>query len=99
MLTVSSLAVVDSWISGFFVAWAPGPLELVIIGIVGLLIFGKRLPEIARNLGRGVVEFKKGIRNVEDDIDTAGEYQPPSPPKQVGDGSRRDDEVGAARND
>ncbi|MFN0057540.1 MAG: twin-arginine translocase TatA/TatE family subunit [Planctomycetota bacterium] len=47
----------------------PGPMEWVIIMIVALLLFGKRLPEIMRSMGRGVVEFKKGIRGIEDDVE------------------------------
>ena len=61
-------------------AWMPGPMELVVILIIGLLLFGKRLPEIARNMGRGVVEFKRGLRNIEDDVENADQYQPPPPP-------------------
>ena len=52
-------------------AFSPGPMELVIVLMIGLLLFGKRLPDIARNLGRGVVEFKRGVKNIEDDIDYA----------------------------
>lgn len=46
----------------------PGPLEWVIIAGLGLLIFGKRLPEVGRSLGKGIVEFKKGLSGVEDDV-------------------------------
>lgn len=49
-----------------------GPLgvpEMIVIGIIALLLFGKRLPEVARSLGKGVVEFKKGLRGIEDDVD------------------------------
>ena len=67
----------------YLAMWAPGPMELVIILIIGLLLFGKRLPEIARNLGKGVVEFKKGLKNIEDDMDHADQYQPPPPPKKA----------------
>jgi sec-independent protein translocase protein TatA len=54
---------------------AIGPLggwELVIIAVVGLLIFGKRLPEVGRSLGKGIVEFKKGLQGIEDDVNSPG---------------------------
>ena len=47
-----------------------GPGEWIIIGALGLLIFGKRLPEVGRSLGKGIVEFKKGLKGIEDDIET-----------------------------
>lgn len=42
--------------------------ELMIIGIVMLLLFGRRLPEVGRSLGQGIVEFKRGLKDVTDDI-------------------------------
>ena len=48
-----------------------GSTEMVIFGIIALLLFGKRLPEVARNLGKGLTEFKKGMRGIEDDFRTA----------------------------
>lgn len=47
----------------------PGGAEWIIIVAFGLLIFGKRLPEVGRSLGKGIVEFKKGLKGVEDDIE------------------------------
>lgn len=44
------------------------PAELLVVGIVALIIFGNRLPEVARSLGKGVVEFRKGLRGIEEDI-------------------------------
>jgi len=46
----------------------PGPLEVVVILLVVLLLFGaKRLPEIGRALGEGIKEFKKTIKDISDD--------------------------------
>ncbi|MCA9075414.1 MAG: twin-arginine translocase TatA/TatE family subunit [Planctomycetaceae bacterium] len=50
----------------------PGPMEMLVIGVIALLLFGKRLPEVARNLGSSMNEFQKGLRNVQNDIDQAG---------------------------
>ena len=50
----------------------PGHLELLIIAGIILLLFGNRLPSVMRSLGRGVVEFKQGLRGVEDDLNEAG---------------------------
>jgi sec-independent protein translocase protein TatA len=47
----------------------PGGMEWVIILIFGLLLFGRRMPDVARSLGKSIVEFKKGIREVRDDME------------------------------
>lgn len=44
-------------------AWAPGPWELAIIAFIALLLFGSRLPSVARSLGKGITEFKKGLKD------------------------------------
>lgn len=49
----------------------PGGTEWIVILVIGLLLFGRRLPEVGRSLGRGIVEFKKGIKGIEDEIDEA----------------------------
>jgi sec-independent protein translocase protein TatA len=42
----------------------PGWMEILVIGFITLLIFGKRLPDTMRSLGKGVVEFKKGLKGI-----------------------------------
>ena len=44
------------------------PMELVIVVGVAVLLFGRRLPEVGRTLGKGIVEFKKGIRGLEEEF-------------------------------
>src|SRR5437764_78774 len=49
----------------------PGFGEMLLIAAFGLLIFGKRLPEVGKSLGKGIVEFKKGLKGIEDDIEVS----------------------------
>ena len=43
----------------------PGHFELIIIGVIGLLLFGNQLPKIARSMGAAIPSFKKGMKEVE----------------------------------
>ncbi len=47
---------------------APGPLEMIIVLVIILLLFGNRLPSLMRSMGRGVVEFKRGISGQDDEV-------------------------------
>lgn len=49
----------------------PGGMEWLVILIVGLLIFGRRLPDVARSFGKSITEFKKGMRDVTDDVQSS----------------------------
>ena len=44
------------------------PFHWLIIAVIVLLLFGNRLPQVMRSLGQGVVEFKKGLQGVEDEV-------------------------------
>ena len=44
----------------------PGHAELIVIGVVAVLIFGRQLPKIARNLGQSLVELRKGFKEYQD---------------------------------
>lgn len=45
-----------------------GPTELLIVGGIALLLFGSRLPTLARSFGQSIVEFKKGMKDTEKEI-------------------------------
>jgi sec-independent protein translocase protein TatA len=51
-----------------FFEFALSPSHLVLVLVAGVLLFGKRLPEIGRHVGKGIVEFKKGLHGLEDDV-------------------------------
>src|SRR5687768_12078357 len=68
----------------------PMGMEWVVLLVLGLLIFGKRLPEVGRSLGRGIVEFKKGVRGLEDEIDDESSK---SNAKRMTDSSRPSEEL------
>ena len=46
----------------------PGLTEWIIIGAIGLLLFGKRLPEVGRGMGQAITNFKKGLKEGEQEI-------------------------------
>lgn len=62
-----------------------GP-ELLVLLVLGILLFGKRLPEVGRSLGKGIVEFKKGLRGIEEDVSESASRP---------DSSRADDRIEA----
>jgi sec-independent protein translocase protein TatA len=49
-----------------------GPVELLIVGVIAVLLFGNRLPEVGRSLGKGLIEFKKGLRDIQNEVDISG---------------------------
>ena len=67
-----------------FFGGAPGGGELLIIFVVLLLLFGaKKLPGIARNLGRTMEEFRRAARDVTDEIMSAPEEPSKGPEKTL----------------
>jgi len=62
-------------IAGFLSGW-----EWIVVVFAILLLFGsKRIPDLARSLGSSIKEFKKGAREVTDEIQNAGEDRPQKP--------------------
>ena len=55
-----------------------GPMEMMLVAGIALLLFGKNLPKVARDLGKSVIEFKKGINQIEDDVNHSVHSKPES---------------------
>lgn len=54
-----------------------GTVEICIIGVIAVMLFGSRLPKVARSVGQSIVEFKRGFlevdaqcKQIERDIET-----------------------------
>ena len=78
-----------------------GPLELAIVLIIALVVFGpKRLPELGKSVGRGIREFKSSISGDNDDDDDEPQAQakiesaqPPPPPSESAQAEKADETV------
>ena len=58
----------ESHLSSVIAFSLPGGMEWVVILVIGLLLFGRRLPEVGKSIGQGIREFKKGLKETEDDV-------------------------------
>ena len=75
-----------------------GPWELILIMFVVLMVFGSRLPEVMKSLGKGMTQFKRGLREVEDEIMSEQTLpEGPHQPKQI-DATAKTDADGADSN-
>jgi sec-independent protein translocase protein TatA len=52
--------------------------EILVLGIIAVLLFGRRLPEMAKYIGKSVVEFKKGMHGLETGFDDVANPAAPS---------------------
>lgn len=72
-----------NFLSPIFAIGPFGPTELIIILFIVLLLFGaKKLPDLARGLGKSVSEFKKGSSEAEREIKDALESEPKTTEKK-----------------
>ncbi len=62
--------------SSLFAFMGIGPPEMLIFGIIAVLLFGSRLPSVARSLGKSIVEFKKGMTDLQDEVRTSIHSEP-----------------------
>ena len=68
-----------------------GTQEIMLLLVLGVLLFGRNLPQLGRSLGKTVTEFKRGVKGLEDDFEPAAganttrtvEPEPVRPPQRV----------------
>ncbi|NCY02296.1 MAG: twin-arginine translocase TatA/TatE family subunit [Planctomycetia bacterium] len=74
-----------------------GPVEIVLIGAIAVMLYGKRLPEVGRTVGQSIAELRRQWATISRDLDVAAhlEGRDPRPARPA----RRfdDDVVGAGR--
>jgi len=76
-----------------FALFSLSPMEIIILLGIGVLLFGRKLPEMGKMLGKGLVEFKKGMAGMEDEVmgsvnappryDQPAPTETPRPPQRV----------------
>jgi sec-independent protein translocase protein TatA len=67
-----------------------GPQEVIVLLLIGVLLFGKKLPEVGHSLGRAFQQFKRGLSGMEDEIGgvsltpgVSGPYNAARPPQRL----------------
>ena len=78
--------------TSLFAIFGLGPMEIVVIVVLGVLLFGRKLPDMGRYLGKSITEFRKGMKGLEDDVENVGsapmaqpgvQGEPMRPPQRV----------------
>jgi sec-independent protein translocase protein TatA len=75
-------------------AFMPGPGDMVIIAVVAVMLFGKNLPQVARQAGRAISELKKGMAGLQSELNAAiyNSDQPTSSSQQTSYSSYREED-------
>lgn len=47
------------------------PVEVMVIGVVAVLLFGSNLPKVARSMGQSMSQFKKGMQDLKEELNVA----------------------------
>ena len=64
---MSSLSLIDSLMLAF---WSPGPGEMMVLAVVALLLYGGKLPEVARSWGKSFAEFRRGLSGFQSELNS-----------------------------
>ncbi len=59
------------------------PVDIAVIAIIALLLFGKRLPDLAKSLGKSIVEFKKGLSQTTEEIKKSTQIDAPDDTQEL----------------
>jgi len=59
----------ETTVMSLLIGFGTHPWEILVIGLVVLLLFGNKLPSLMRSMGRSVVEFKKGVKEIDEEGD------------------------------
>lgn len=51
-----------------FAMFGLGTPEILLLVVLGILLFGRKLPDLARSMGKSMTEFKKGMKGIEDEV-------------------------------
>jgi sec-independent protein translocase protein TatA len=77
--------------SGLFANFMITGWQVILLLVIGIVLFGRRLPELGKSLGKSIVEFKKGMAGLEDEINAgssapkadAAPTEAPRPPQRI----------------
>lgn len=53
-----------------FIFGSPGVGEILVIGMIAVILFGKRLPEVARSVGKSYNQFRRGLSDIQSDFNS-----------------------------
>jgi sec-independent protein translocase protein TatA len=67
-----------------FAMFGLGPMEIAVIVVLAVLLFGRKLPDVGRYVGKSITEFRKGMKGLEDDMDHGGHAAAPGAPAAAG---------------
>lgn len=59
--------------------WSPGPGEMLLIGVIALLLYGGRLPDVAKEWGKTFSELRRNLSGVQNEFKEAFNAEPESP--------------------
>ncbi|HVT81239.1 MAG TPA: twin-arginine translocase TatA/TatE family subunit [Phycisphaerae bacterium] len=71
-----------------------------VVLVIGLLLFGRKLPEVGKNLGKTIVEFKKGLNgsySADERVEEPQEEERPAPPRRLASGNSNGGRVSASQ--